>query len=125
LVAALKGGSSKNARFQPAKPGNFDGTRDWRLWMFGLWKWKTTSMPPKFGDTRPWSLPNATWKATWRIPKFLVRPKRGLSYLNNRIVRNLALPALSTKGGRGACWSSGIGLGRMTNFSYLLEPASN
>jgi hypothetical protein len=28
LVAALKGGSSKNAGFQPAKPGNFDGVRD-------------------------------------------------------------------------------------------------
>jgi hypothetical protein len=25
LVVALKGGSSKNAGFQPAKPGNFDG----------------------------------------------------------------------------------------------------
>jgi hypothetical protein len=24
LIATLKGGSSKNARFQPAKPGNFD-----------------------------------------------------------------------------------------------------
>jgi hypothetical protein len=28
LVTALKGKSSKNARFQPAKPGNFDGARD-------------------------------------------------------------------------------------------------
>ncbi len=28
LVAALKGGSSKNPGFQPAKPGNFDGVRD-------------------------------------------------------------------------------------------------
>jgi hypothetical protein len=28
LVAALKGGSSKNAGFQPAKPGNFNGARD-------------------------------------------------------------------------------------------------
>jgi hypothetical protein len=28
LVVALKGGSSKNARFQLAKPGNFDGARD-------------------------------------------------------------------------------------------------
>jgi len=28
LVVALKGGSSKNARYQPAKPGNFDGARD-------------------------------------------------------------------------------------------------
>ncbi len=28
LVAALKGGSSKNAGFQLAKPGNFDGVHD-------------------------------------------------------------------------------------------------
>jgi len=28
LVTALKKGSSKNAGFQPAKPGNFDGARD-------------------------------------------------------------------------------------------------
>jgi hypothetical protein len=28
LVAALKRGSSKNAKFQPAKLGNFDGVRD-------------------------------------------------------------------------------------------------
>jgi hypothetical protein len=28
LVAAFKGGASKDARFQPAKPGNFDGARD-------------------------------------------------------------------------------------------------
>jgi hypothetical protein len=28
LVAALKGGPSKNLGYQPAKPGNFDGVRD-------------------------------------------------------------------------------------------------
>jgi hypothetical protein len=28
LIAALKGGSSKSAGFQPAKLGNFDGVRD-------------------------------------------------------------------------------------------------
>jgi hypothetical protein len=28
LVVALKGGSSKNVRYQPAKPGNFDGAPD-------------------------------------------------------------------------------------------------
>jgi hypothetical protein len=28
LVEALKGGSSKNAGFQLAKPGNFDGVHD-------------------------------------------------------------------------------------------------
>jgi hypothetical protein len=35
------------------------------------------------------------------------------------------LPALNTKRGRRACWSSGMGLGRGTNFSYLLELASS
>jgi hypothetical protein len=28
LVAALKTGAAKGERFQPAKPGNFDGARD-------------------------------------------------------------------------------------------------
>jgi hypothetical protein len=28
LVAALKGAASKDARFQPAELGNFDGARD-------------------------------------------------------------------------------------------------
>ncbi len=28
LVTAFKKGSSKNARYQPAKPGNFDGAYD-------------------------------------------------------------------------------------------------
>jgi len=31
LVAALKGGASKDARFQPTKPGNFDGARDQKV----------------------------------------------------------------------------------------------
>jgi len=31
LVAALKGGTSKDARFQPAKPGNFDDARDQKV----------------------------------------------------------------------------------------------
>jgi hypothetical protein len=31
LVASLKGGSSKNAGFQPAKPENFNGARDWKV----------------------------------------------------------------------------------------------
>jgi hypothetical protein len=31
LVEALKGGSFKNAGFQPAKPGNFDGARDQKV----------------------------------------------------------------------------------------------
>jgi hypothetical protein len=35
------------------------------------------------------------------------------------------LPTFSTKGGRGACWGSGIRLVRVTSFSYLLDLASN
>jgi len=35
------------------------------------------------------------------------------------------LPALSTKRGRGACWSSRMGLGKGTSFSYILEPTSS
>ncbi len=31
LVAAFKGGSSKNAGFQPAKLGNFDGVHNWKV----------------------------------------------------------------------------------------------
>jgi hypothetical protein len=31
LVAALKTGTSKGERFQPAKPGNFDGARDQKV----------------------------------------------------------------------------------------------
>jgi hypothetical protein len=31
LVTALKGRASKDVRFQPAKPGNFDGAHDRRV----------------------------------------------------------------------------------------------
>ncbi len=31
LMEALKGGSSKHVGFQPTKPGNFDGARDWKV----------------------------------------------------------------------------------------------
>jgi hypothetical protein len=31
LVVAFKGGSSKNARFQPTKLGNFDGAHDQKV----------------------------------------------------------------------------------------------
>jgi hypothetical protein len=31
LVATLKGGASKDARFQPAKPENFDGAHDQKV----------------------------------------------------------------------------------------------
>jgi hypothetical protein len=31
LVAALKGGPSKNPKYQPAKLENFDGAHDWKV----------------------------------------------------------------------------------------------
>ncbi len=31
LVTTLKGGSSKSVGFKPAKLGNFDGIRDWKV----------------------------------------------------------------------------------------------
>jgi hypothetical protein len=47
LVATLKTRAAKGERFQPAKPGNFDGTRDRKLWMLGLRRWTTTYMLPR------------------------------------------------------------------------------
>jgi hypothetical protein len=62
----------------------------------------------------------------WHAPKFLVRPKLGLSYSIAELWGTLGtFPTLSTRRGRGACWSSRIGLRRVTSFTYLLEPASN
>ncbi len=63
LVVAFKGGSSKNAGFQSAKPGNFDGAHDRKLWMLGLQKWRITYMLRRLDNIRLWSLPNPTWKA--------------------------------------------------------------
>ncbi len=40
MVAALKGGSSKSEGFQLAKPGNYDGVRDWKVvdaWLADAW----------------------------------------------------------------------------------------
>ncbi len=36
VVVALKGGSSKGVGFKLAKPGNFDGIRDWKVIDLGL-----------------------------------------------------------------------------------------
>jgi len=60
LVAALKGKASKDARFQLAKPGNFDGARDRKVVALGLEKWKIIYMPPRLDDIQPWSLPSPT-----------------------------------------------------------------
>ncbi len=60
LVAALKTGAAKGERFQPTKPGNFDGARDRKVVVLGLWRWTTTCMPPKLDGTPPWNLPNLT-----------------------------------------------------------------
>jgi hypothetical protein len=60
LVAALKGGSSKNAGFQLAKPGNFNGVRNQKVVDAWLAEMKTIYMLPRLGDIRSWSLPNLT-----------------------------------------------------------------
>jgi hypothetical protein len=60
----------------------------------------------------------------WRAPKFLVRPKLGLSYSTMELWGIWStLPTLNTRRDRWACWSSRMGLGRVTSFIYLLEPA--
>jgi hypothetical protein len=60
----------------------------------------------------------------------LPSPKLGPRWASVSITTKLwrlegTLPALSTKRGRGAWWSFGMGLGQGTSFSYSLKPASN
>jgi hypothetical protein len=60
LVEALKGGTFKSVGFKPTKPENLMGSEIKRLWMLGLWKWRTTFMLPELGDIWPWNWPNPT-----------------------------------------------------------------
>jgi len=60
LVAALKGGASKDAKFQPANPGTSMVPMTERLCTFGLQRWRTICMPLRLDSIRPWSLPNPT-----------------------------------------------------------------
>ncbi len=56
----------------------------------------------------------------WRTPKLLVRLKMSLCMLNIGIVWSLGtLPALNIRRGRGACWGSGIRLGRGPSYSLI------
>jgi len=60
------------------------------------------------------------------LPSFLFDPKCVWVIQIAELWRTRGtLPALSIKRGRGSCWSSKMGLGRVTSFSYLLELASN
>jgi len=77
LVAALKGGASKDARFQPAKPGNFDGARDRKV--VDIWLTKMEDY-----------LHAATW---WRT-KREKRKGRTMATLGNSS-RNASRPNLS------------------------------
>jgi len=60
----------------------------------------------------------------WRNRKSQARPKMGLGFKNVEVWGlEGTLPALSTKRGRGACWSSGMGLGRRTSLFTYSQPA--
>jgi len=63
LVMTLKGRASKDVKFQPTKPENFDGAHDRKVVDIGLQKWRIIYMPPRLNGIRPWSLPSPTWKA--------------------------------------------------------------
>jgi len=58
LVAALKTGAAKGERFQPAKPGNFDGARDRKVVDAWLAEMDDYLHAPRLDGTPPWSLPN-------------------------------------------------------------------
>jgi hypothetical protein len=60
LVAVLKGGTSKDAKFQPLNPGTSMVLVTERMWMLGLQKWKIIYMPPRLDGTQPWNLPSFT-----------------------------------------------------------------
>ncbi len=76
------------------------------------YSWAPSETPKK------WIELNWSFDTTWRAPKSLIRPKTGLSYSHNGIVRNLGtVLALNTKRCRGACWNSRMGLRRVTSYS--------
>jgi len=54
----------------------------------------------------------------WRAPKFLVKPKLGLSYSTAKLWGTQGMfPAFNTRQGKGACWSSRMGLRRVISYS--------
>jgi hypothetical protein len=60
LVVALKGGASKDARFQPAKPRNFDGARDRKVVDAWLAEMEDYLHVARLDGTWLWSLPSPT-----------------------------------------------------------------
>jgi hypothetical protein len=60
LVAILKGGSSKNAGYQLAKPRNFDGAHDRKVVDAWLAEMEDYRHVAKVGRHSAWSLPNLT-----------------------------------------------------------------
>jgi hypothetical protein len=84
LVAALKGGSSKNVGFKPVRPGNFDGARDRKVVDAWLAKMEDYLHVAKVGRHSAVELAQSylkgyasTW---WRT----VRQKRGKSPNNSK-----------------------------------------
>jgi hypothetical protein len=84
LVVALKGGSSKNVGFKPARPGNFDGARDRKVVDAWLAKMEDYLHVAKVGRHSAVELAQSylkgyasTW---WRT----VRQKRGKSPNNSK-----------------------------------------
>jgi hypothetical protein len=110
------------------------GPRRW-TWRFtsrinAQWKLLSQSPHKKHGLVKSpmhliWEFSIA--KHMWRNPELLVRLKMNLSWSNNRKCWEPGVHSLTrnTKRGRGACWNFGMGLGRMTSLTYLLELASN
>jgi len=60
LVAALKRGVSKDAKFQLARPENFDGAHDRKVVDAWLVEMEIICTPPRLDDIRPWNLHNLT-----------------------------------------------------------------
>jgi len=60
LVAALKGGASKDASSNQPNSGTSMVPVTERLWMLGLQKWRIIYMPPRLAGTWPWNLLSPT-----------------------------------------------------------------
>ncbi len=72
LVAAFKGGASKDAKFQPAKPGNFDGAHDRKVVDAWLVEMEDYLHATKVGQHSAMELAQSYLKgyaATWRRVK--------------------------------------------------------
>ncbi len=106
----------------------------WNSLMMWIEYFKNIPMPHKndveniFSYVHGWKSQNG-WKVWMKIDT-LSSPKLGPRWALVSKTAKLwglegTLPTLNPKRGRRACWSSEMGLGRGTSFSYLLKPASN